>query len=95
MDREANFVWFACLGFLLLVISQLIRTRLKKYHPDLFAKLRSPTFQDSNLGRTYWSFQQFVWWGHTSEVNDAVVHGLCVFAVLIEVAVLIFFFLAV
>ena len=95
MSRQTNFVWFACLGVVLLLILQLIRFRLKKCYPDLFSKLGSPTFQDSNLGKTYWNLQQFIWWGHTSEVSDVLLHALCVFAVLIEVTVLILLFVVI
>jgi hypothetical protein len=93
MNREVNFIWFACLGFFLLLILQLIRVRLKKYYPDLFARLGGPSFQDSNLGKTYWAFQRFVWWGYRSEVDDRLLRGLCVLASLSGLAVIIFFIL--
>jgi hypothetical protein len=80
-------------GFLTLLLLHLIRIRLRKYHPDVFCRLGSPLFQDSNLGKTYWAFQRFVWWGHRSEVDDTVMRGLCVLASLSGLSVIIFFIL--
>ena len=84
--------YYIILGVWLLLLLELIRTRLRRLHPDLFAKLGNPTFEDSNLGKTYWDFQKFVWWGYRSVAHDTVLYGLCVVACLSELAVLILFF---
>jgi len=86
---------FVFLGFFSLLLSQLIRSRLRKYHPDLFSRLGGPAFQDSNLGKTYWKFQRFVLWGYISEVNDIVLRTLCVLASLSNLGVIVFFLLSV
>jgi hypothetical protein len=86
---------FYCFGFFTLLVLQLIRARLKKCHPGLFSSLGSPTFQDSNVGKTYWALQKFIWWGYRSEVSDSILRGLCMLASLSELAVVIFFFLIV
>jgi hypothetical protein len=46
-----------------LFMSHLIRARLKAKHPQIYAKLGSPAFNDSNLRSTYWKFSGFVCWG--------------------------------
>ena len=83
------------MGFLAVFLSQLIRLRLKKYHPDVFVRLGSPAFHDSNLGKTYWKFQRFVLWGHMTERNDFVLRSLCVLASLCDLGVIVFFILSV
>jgi hypothetical protein len=84
---------YACLGASALIFLHFIRIRLKKYHPDLFARLGRPASQDSNIGHYAWMFQKFVWWGYVFEVNDSVTRWLCVFASVSQFGVLILFFL--
>jgi hypothetical protein len=93
MSRIVCFIWFVSLVLFSLLVGKLVLARLKKYHPELFSKYGYPSIQDSNLQAKYWVFQRFVLWGHTSEVNDAVLHGLCVLSSVISLAMLIFFFL--
>jgi hypothetical protein len=95
VNRSGYLTCFVCFGFLSLLLSQLIRSRLKKYHADLFARLGNPAFQDSNLGITYWKFQRFVLWGFMSEANDSVLRFMCVLASLSNLGVIVFFFLCV
>ena len=66
MSRAGYLTCFVSFGILSLLTSMLIRFRLKKCHSDLFARMGSPAFQDSNLGKTYWKFQKFVLWGYRS-----------------------------
>jgi hypothetical protein len=95
MSRVSYFIWFVSLGFSSLLVAQLIRARLKKRHPELFAKFDYPSSQDSNLEAKYWVFQKFVLWGHISDVDDTALHGLCVLESVIGLGVLIFFFLCI
>jgi hypothetical protein len=71
---------------------QSIRHRLEKHHPNCYARLEAPSFQDSNLSSKYWRLQSFVWWRHATEVKDAVLHALCVSAVVIELVEITLFF---
>ncbi len=94
MGRADYFTWSMCLGVVSLFTTQVIRVRLKKCHPELFAKLGNPSFRDSNLTKAYWLFQRFVWWGHLSEPKDSVLSCLCVLTSVANVAgVVVFFFL--
>jgi hypothetical protein len=95
MSRVGYFIWFASLGIASLLVAQLIRVRLKKHHPGLFARFGYPSIQDSNLQGKYWFFQKFVLWGHISEADDTVLHGLCVLASVANLGVLISFFLCI
>jgi hypothetical protein len=90
---EVEFLWFSGLGVVLLLTLQAIRQRLKSNFPKLFLQLGKPSLQDSNLGKPYWDLQRFVWWRHVSEVRDPLLHCLCVVAVVIEVVVVVWFFL--
>jgi hypothetical protein len=84
MSQEVAFAWFMGVGLLTLIMLHLIRSRLRERYPDLFVKLGSPEFQDSNLKRGPWELQGFVWWGHISEVRDTILHVLCVLACLFQ-----------
>lgn len=95
MSRVGYFILFVSLGFFSLVVAQLIRARLKDRYPELFAKFGHPSSRDSNLEAKYWVFQKFVLWGHISEVDDKVLHGLCVLSTVVSLAGLVFFFLCI
>jgi hypothetical protein len=95
MSRIDTFIWFVSLVLSSLLVGQFVLARLKKKHPELFSKFGYPSIQESNLGAKYWVLQKFVLWGHFSEVNDIVLHGLCVLSSFITVAGLLFFFLCV
>jgi hypothetical protein len=95
MSRVGYFAWFMSLGLVSLLLASLIRMRLRSYHPELFAKLGRPTGQDSNLEKTSWVFQRFVFWGHLSETNDVVLRSLCVVTALINVVGVFFYFLCI
>jgi len=95
MTRETYFLCFVGLGGITLLVLHLIRVRLRTHYPSLYSKLGSPTFQDSNLGKTYWNFQIFVWWGYRSEVRDASLWGLCILASACQLGVLALAFLSV
>ena len=87
-------VYTACYvgtGAFVLFMAHLIRTRLKAKHPQIYVKLGSPGFNDSNLGPTFWKFAGFIWWGHFTDVRDTVMHALCLVTVLGEVVVLALF----
>jgi hypothetical protein len=94
MSRGTYFLCFVCLGGVTFFVLHLIRDRLRKCYPSLYLKLGSPAFQDSNLGKTYWNFQRFVWWGYRSEVPDALLRGLCILACACQLGVLVLFFLS-
>jgi hypothetical protein len=94
MSREEYSIAFICACVLTLFVFHLIRVRLKRHHPELFAKLGNPTSQDSNLENRYWRFQRFVLWGYQSEVTDTALISLCVLATVFEVAGVILFILA-
>ena len=95
MSRQDYFICFAVFGFLSVLLMQLIRLRVKKRHPELYAKFGYPSFNDSNLKREHWAFQRFIFWGHISEVNDRVLHGLCVAASIAGLIVGVLFFLCI
>jgi hypothetical protein len=76
----------ACLTGVILLLLHLVRSRLATNHANLFGKLGSPGFNDSNLGRPYWALQRFIWWGHLSEVRDTKLHILCILACMSELA---------
>jgi hypothetical protein len=90
MSRETSWLYFIALGSLGLVALQLIRIRLKKQHVDLFLRMGSPAFFDSNYGRTYWRFQKFVWWEHRFEVSDVTLRSLCILACAAQVGAAVF-----
>jgi len=77
--QQLFFMYFVGVGIVALLVSHLIRARLERRHPVLFARLGNPKFQDSNLEAKYWAFQKFVFWGYFS-VKDSVLATLCVIA---------------
>ncbi len=95
MSRQNYFIYFMVFGFLSVFLMQLIRLRVKKRHPALYAKFGYPSFNDSNLKREYWAFHRFIFWGHMFEVNDAVLHGLCIAASVDGLVVCVLFFLCI
>lgn len=92
MSTKLGLICFVVLGLFLLLILQLIRVRLRKRYPELFVRLSSPAFQDSNLTKTYWTFHRFVLWGYLSEVNDTILRCLCILASVSQLAGIALFF---
>jgi hypothetical protein len=92
MTGDVYLASYVCLGGAALLFLYFIRARLKKMHPELFASLGSPTFQDSNISHDAWRFQKFVWWGYLSAANDNRLQWLCAFASISQCGVLILFF---
>jgi hypothetical protein len=93
MSPDIALGYFMFFAGLTLLIWQLIRIRLKRVDPELFIRLGSPRFQDSNLGKNYWKFQRFVWWGYGSDVRDVTLRSLCVFACLAQLGATVLFFM--
>jgi type IV secretory pathway TraG/TraD family ATPase VirD4 len=79
------------LAILVLTLLQLVRNRLRRYHPDLFLELGNPSFDDSYLRGNYWRFQKFVWWDHFF-LKDKMVHLLCFVACIAQFLFLIIWF---
>ncbi len=95
MNRQQLFFrYFVGVGIISLFILHLIRARLERRHPVLFARLGNPKFQDSNLEAKYWAFQKFVLWGYFS-VKDSVLATLCVIATIAGVVGIAFFVLCI
>lgn len=94
VNGKAVFICFMILSVFLFLIMQVIRGRLQKRYPTIFIRLGSPTMQDSNLGRTYWTIQKFVWWQHMFVANDWILRSLCMLACISQlVGVVLFFYL--
>jgi hypothetical protein len=91
MNTDVYIASYVGVGAFVLSMSHLIRSRLKAKHPQIYVKLGSPGFNDSNLGPTYWKFSGFVWWGHFTDVRDSAMHALCLVTVLGEIGVLVLF----
>ena|SRR5450631_1686612 len=84
-------VYNACyvgVGAFVLLMAHLIRKRLQEKHPPIFLKLGSPGWADSNLAPNYWKFVGFIWWGHFTDVRDAVMHSLCLVTVLGQLVII-------
>jgi hypothetical protein len=77
MRATLLFIAFFCDCFLLHDVTERIRSRLRRFHPDQFHALGKPALEDSNLQYKYWVFAKFVWWDYR-KVNDAVLRRFCV-----------------
>ena len=67
---------FLCDVILLYEVTERARSRLRRFHPELFHALGKPALEDSNLTYKYWAFARFLWWEHT-KVNDPELRRLC------------------
>jgi hypothetical protein len=65
-----------CDGILLYAVTDRARSRLRRFHPDLFHALGKPALEDSNLTFKYWAFARFLWWDHM-KVTDPALRRLC------------------
>lgn len=92
MNAATYLICYLCAGLFTLLMTHLIRVRLKEKHSEIYRTLGSPTPQDSNLTAESWKFAKFIWWRHFSQVNDKGLHVLCLLATVSGAAVVGLFF---
>lgn len=88
MTGKGFLIAYASLCVAALIFLHLVRMRLKKWHPALFACMGSPTSDDSSVGHDAWGLQKFVWWGYLSEKKDNILRCFCALASLCQLGVL-------
>jgi hypothetical protein len=81
---------FVCDVIFLYVVTERARSRLRRFHPELFHALGKPALEDSNLTYKYWAFARFLWWDHKN-VNDRALRRLCKIYYLGTIAAIVLF----
>jgi hypothetical protein len=85
-NRVGLTIILVSLAGIVLLLRHLILNRLTKDHAGLFAEMGTPKVDDSNLRRSYWALERFIWWGHLAEVKDTQIHVLCILTCMSELA---------
>src|SRR5580692_6715007 len=88
MSLTPPLVLLFCDIILLYVVTERIRSRLRRFHPDLFHALGKPAPEDSNFQYNYWMFFRFIWWDHR-QANDPELGRLCMLYCLGAIAAMV------
>jgi hypothetical protein len=86
-----NTLYIAVFG-ITFVLELLLVERLKRSHSSLYRDLGEPKFGDSNLGRSAWKLQKFIYSLDFLALKDPMLSFLSIGAILGSISLIILFF---
>ncbi|ARU30947.1 hypothetical protein CAP31_04130 [Sulfuriferula sp. AH1] len=73
-----------------LLISHLLISYLSKHHSGIYAEMGKPKLTDSNLSRSAWALQGFLWKFKFFKLHDVRLTLLCLAVLLLELILVIY-----